>query len=355
MRSRTRITLTVALALLAGLMVPSCEDSQLLAPADGQIIVTANPARATVDPVNGPATADITITAQVFDMDSFPLQKVSVTFSTTGGELASEGPGNVPGSVETDKNGVAVDVLTVSAADGPAAVVTARSGTVLETVSVDVDVAGQNDLPTAVLEIVPANRQGVGQPVVFSGAASTDPDGDLITCYQWTITPPTGSQQIIQLTGPTTPQQTFGQFTPPSTATGTGTLSVTLRVSDDPEINCTPTPALPATMFSGDIDTIASYSIVCDASAPTAEAGAPQTVTLSSGGEVTLNGGVSSDAQTGIVEYRWTCGNGMAETVGPSPTVDCTYTTTGTKTAQLTVENGCGDMASDTVSVTVNP
>ncbi len=91
--------------------------------------------------------------------------------------------------------------------------------------------------------------------------------------------------------------------------------------------------------------------------APTADAGADQTVVQ--GDQVTLDGSGSSDPDGDNLTYSWSLSgpSGSSATLSDPSVVDPTFTpqTTGTFTATLTVDDGNGMTAMDTVEITVNP
>ena len=90
-----------------------------------------------------------------------------------------------------------------------------------------------------------------------------------------------------------------------------------------------------------------SATIILDTIPPTANAGSTQTVTV--GKSVTLNGGNSAD-NSGILSYLWDFGDGSK---GSGSTVIHTYSTVGTYSAKLTVEDSAGNIATDTVTVVI--
>jgi len=337
----------LALALLAALaLTAGCEDSGVIAPSDGQMIVTANPTTVEIDEAADPPEGQSTITAQLFDASGFALQGVDVLFRTSDGSLASSPPGQEPTAIETDANGVARDVLTLSLSDDDTVEVTASSGTLSG--SVQVTKSSGNQPPEAIIDADPADEQAVDAWVTFDGSASSDPDG-AITCYKWTISG--ASTEVVQGTSATIVSRRY---------TEAQALNVVLRVSDlsDSATWCNTCTGGPATCgaddswFNGFQDSIA-YDIVCDLTGPVAAAGPDQIAALSGGQAlVPLDGSASRDAESGIVSYSWQCGNGTAALQGAE--VTCTYTATGIYTARLTVTNGCDMVGTDDARVTVS-
>ncbi len=95
--------------------------------------------------------------------------------------------------------------------------------------------------------------------------------------------------------------------------------------------------------------TLNTYSIIIiENQAPTANAGANQTVT--EGANVTLNGSVSSDSDGTIVSYRWKEG---ATTLSTNATFSKNDFSAGTHTVILTVTDNYGATDTDTVVITV--
>ncbi len=84
--------------------------------------------------------------------------------------------------------------------------------------------------------------------------------------------------------------------------------------------------------------------------APVADAGPDQTVECAgpSGAEVTLDGSGSSDADSDSLTYSWTWSGGTAAGVNPVVTLPL-----GTHAVMLTVDDGRGGSATDTVQITV--
>jgi len=95
---------------------------------------------------------------------------------------------------------------------------------------------------------------------------------------------------------------------------------------------------------SGDIETVE------DTTDPTADAGSDQSVTV--GGTVDFDGTSSSDGETSVTTYKWDVdGDGTYEKTGSKPSH--TYSSPGTYTVTLKVEDGGSNTATDTMTVTV--
>lgn len=356
-RSRSIATLS-ALSLVAAL---GCVSSPLFAPSDGQILLSANPAAIVLDEFADPPviTASTVVSAQVLNTNGIPQAGVTVFFTTNGGELASAPAGQEINALETDDNGFVSDTLTLQLGDPTSITVTARSGALTGTIAVEKSEVPPNQLPFPVINITPANSALLDQVVDHDGSASSDPDGDAITCFQWQIEtsvnianpdlpciPANSRCEISQgaaLSSVTRAWPVIDQF-----------IKVYLRVTDDPSVAClSGGPVEPLAAFG--LPATETYEVVCDRSAPSAGAGANQAVSLGGNAMVTvpLSGATSFDPESGIASYAWDCANGTGTVNGVS--VLCDYTTAGTYQVFLTVTNGCGMTGTDTVIVTVNP
>jgi hypothetical protein len=341
MRFRTDLVVTAATAaLVLGLAAASlsCEESPLTAGEDSQIFVTANPANVSIDP-EGPPPVEATsnIQAQLFDEGGFPASGVEISFTADYGTLESE-------TATTDGSGTARTRLTLDEGAPGEVDVIARSGTISGTVTITVDVVGANSLPTSSISPSPSSCPLTGQQVTFdSTITDADTPDDPVTCYCWSI------DSTVDASDETIAQPNADSVM--KNYTQDQTLTVRLRASDDPAVSCA-TGCLNNPSQFGPFSPALTYRV--DRSAPTAAAGPDQSVTLTSGNTVTvpLNGGGSSDPHSGVTTYQWQCGNGTS--VNGQSTA-CAYTVAGIYTVQLTVTNGCGLTASDTLQVTVNP
>ncbi len=345
---RTRKTL--AAATLLGLVVLfnlGCEDSDVLAPADATLSLSANPGTVIIDIEAGEDTGSTVLTARLFDANNFPLQNVPVEFVTSGGSLASA---SLPGNPETDANGVVSDVLTLGLTDSSPVDVTAQSGTLVATVTVEKTNDTGNIPPTAEILVDPPEGGQIGQSIFFDGRDSSDTES-IITCYKWTVDSSNNAEdKIEQGTTLSTIDESFS---------GDRVINVTLQVSDDPTIAsvCNRTsPEVDDSFFSPNSASINGYVISCDPTPPTAEAGPNRNTTLIGGtATVALDGTGSEDPAPASppLTYLWTgCGPGSTglDTSVPS----CTFTAAGTFTVSLTVSNACGQLAVDSTTVTVN-
>jgi hypothetical protein len=290
-----------------------------------------------------------------------PQSGVSVVFSADGGTLASAPVGQPITPQNTDDNGFVSDTLTLQLGDPDSTTVTARSGSLTQSIAVNKTEVQPNQAPLAAFDITPSGSAVIDQTVFYNGSSTIDPDGDPISCYQWeiktseNITSPEiacvpansrceVSQSISRLS--LTRQYDMEQ----------ATVQVTLRVSDDVSIACPPGgPAEPSASFNA--ETTDFHDVVCDRSMPIANAGPlARSVTLSGSppmGSLLFNAGNSNGGDSGIASYDWDCGNGTVVNNGPV-SISCVYTATGSYTVLLIVTNGCGMTDSAFVAVTVN-
>ena len=165
-----------------------------------------------------------------------------------------------------------------------------------------------------------------GDSVTLDGSASSDPNGDSLT-YLWQQT----GGVTVTLSNTTAVSPTF---TAPSAA---GVLTFTLTVTD-----------------TGGLTDTAATTVTVRNLAPTADAGAPQTV--NPGDSVTLDGSGSSDPNGDPLTYRWQQMGGVTVTLSGATTISPTFTapnTSGVLTFTLTVTDTGGLSDSDTVVVTV--
>jgi PKD repeat protein len=176
---------------------------------------------------------------------------------------------------------------------------------------------------TATIAAVPpvANTGGpytgiVGTAVSFSGAASTDPQGETLT-YAWNF----GDSGTGTGVSPTHIYATAGMYTVSLTVTNTSNLS-----------NTTTSTA-----------TIATAPPVAHTSGPYAG---------TAGTAVSFSGSRSSDPQGEALNYAWNFGD-SGTGIGVSPTH--TYTTPGTYTVTLTVTNtsNLSNTATSTATITI--
>lgn len=199
--------------------------------------------------------------------------------------------------------------------------------------------------PVSPANVPPSANAGAAQTVIsgslvtLNGTASSDPDGNIAT-FAWTQT---GGTPTVTLSNPAAAQPTF---TAPAVANA-ATLTFSLRVTDN----------------RGATSTASTVTITVNPAnnaSPTANAGAPQTVT--SGETVTLDGTGSGDPDGTIASYSWSQTGGTpvvelsdaadAQPTFPAPTV----TSPATLTFSLVVTDNVGAASTaSTVTVIVNP
>ena len=153
----------------------------------------------------------------------------------------------------------------------------------------------------------------------FSATSSTDPEGGLLT-YDWNWGDNTAHSTSA------TPSHTF--------ASG-GNKTVTLTVTDNQL--ATNSNTVVATPTDPPVNT-----------APTAHITGPGCTGMS----CTFTGSTSSDPDADTLSYDWNWGDGSAHSTTANPPAH-KYTTLGSKTITLTINDGNGHPATDTV--TVNP
>ena len=259
---------------------------------------------------------------------------------TLDGSASSDGEGAVTYRWALTASDPSATLSDLTGADTAAPTFTAPStaGTLTFTLTVT-DEVGNEHTDTVIITVnaPPVADAGDDQTVsgndtvTLNGSGSSDNEGAVTYSWALTASSPTAS---VTLSSNTAESPTF---TSPNTE---GTLTFTLTVTDSADESST--------------DTV---TITVDATDPTAEAGADQTVNFGAG--VTLDGSGSSDGQTRIASYSW-----VLTTSSPTATVTLTgedtaaptFTAPGTATAltfTLTVTDAGGNMAEDTVMVTV--
>ena len=171
-----------------------------------------------------------------------------------------------------------------------------------------------------------------GATVTLNGSGSSDADGDTLT-YAWTLpTRPAGSNAVIS--NPTSVTPTF-------IADRNGTYIAQLIVNDGKGHNSVP----------------ATVTITTQNTAPVANAGAPQAVSV--GATVTLNGAGSTDVDGDTLTYLWsliTKPGGSAATLSSTTAIMPTFVVdvAGTYVAQLVVHDGKVSSVPATVTITTN-
>jgi subtilase family serine protease len=155
-------------------------------------------------------------------------------------------------------------------------------------------------------------------PITFDGSASTDPDGS-IASYVWTW-------------GDGSPDGTGVSAT--HAFTSAGTYSVTLTVTD--QGGATASASTTATIWNRP---------------PTADAGGPYSG--EAGTSLIVSAAGSTDADGNIASYRWSWGDGSADTTVTSATASHVYQAAGDYTISLVVTDDQGDTSVSTTRATI--
>ena len=354
------IALAVALVVV---LSAGCVSTPVSAPSDGRIMMGASPPNIVLNEFATPpvTTGSTLVSAQIFDMNDNPFPGAEVMFSSDGGSLTSNPPGEPATMVTADDNGFVSDTLTVQIGDPSPIEVTVRSGLLFGSVTVTTQETAANQPPDPDIDIRPAGQAMLDEIVFFDATDTDDPDGDPITCFQWEIE--TGENIMNPMHLPCSfPSMRCEVEQGPLASIITRTYSTqqvllaTLRVTDDPAVLCPPGgPTEPASSFNA--IAASPYEIVCDPTPPVALGGPDQMVALGGGVSVlvALDGSNSTDFESGIPSdgYNWNCGNGTAPINLPVAT--CLYTEARTFFARLTVTNNCGQVDTDDVRVFVGP
>ncbi|MCB1049812.1 MAG: PKD domain-containing protein [Acidobacteria bacterium] len=269
----------------------------------GNLILNLNPSNISH------AGGSVQLNAVVQDPGGFPLDGVSIVFSSNYGRLASNGTLRT-----TDADGRASDTLILD-----------RLPTTVTQVEVTVQVAGEtttknltvttNENPTPQITFSPGNPQ-VGETVFFDGSTSTDSDG-VVQSYFWNFGDGTSAEGV-------TAEHAYGQARD---------YQVTLRVRDDAGAEAATAMVVPV---GANQPPTAEFSISPDE---------PRVGDL-----ITFNAGASSDPDGTISEYRWTLGNGIERT---GQVVTFAYAAARTYQVTLTVTDNGGATGTATQSVTV--
>lgn len=350
MKTVIRLIGLVAVLALAGVMLSGCEDTDVTVPSSGVINMNAQPGAIQIDPNTDPANPPdherpgrfektAIITATVFDDLNLSQKGVTVDFESTSGIPMD------PPTGTTDSSGRVQSALHVTDLDAGTVSVTASSGVVTGVVSLEVTVVGGNQLPRAVLSIIPGQQGQVNDLVTYDGSGSLDPDGN-ITCYQWEFWSdnpdnPANNPEIVQGKAASGVTRTY---------LNEQTIGVTLRVSDDPDAAAcddvdptNPGGTIEPESFFSPLAALTQYPIECNNPKPVAIIAGPSSIsipaTATTPGTVILDGSLSYDRETAIERYVWTCGSSFTPTPvipGDNTRVICKYPP-GTYTATLYV------------------
>lgn len=222
--------------------------------AEGPLALAANPANVVIDTTNASTPKDANgkfigtsnLTATVHDDAGAPVAGAQVTFSTTGGTLASNGA-----AVTTDANGNAADVLTVAEDTTSPVTVTVTFGELSVGAEVTITVILPNQPPVAdagqdrTVECSAPN----GTPVQVDGSHSSDPDStagtnDDIATFEWLVNGAvvaTGATATLTL--PTGASTVTLKVTDKAGATATDDVVITVVDTTPPELHLSAQPA----------------------------------------------------------------------------------------------------------------
>lgn len=186
-------------------------------------------------------------------------------------------------------------------------------------VGVNVVTSGTDEFPTAMLSFSPVSPI-VGQPVVFSGAGSFDPDG-FIMSYNFTFSDSPGTFLI----------GTNSSIT--HTFTAPGTYSALLTVTDSSNLKGFAFGSVNVVGNQTDEPPTAQFFIQVSNATQPIRAGQP----------VTFDGSPSSDPDGFITFYSWNFGDGIS---GSGQFASHVYSSPGNYTVSLTVTDSSAKTAS---------
>ena len=193
--------------------------------------------------------------------------------------------------------------------------------------------AGENDPPVANAGADQTVAEGAS--VTLNGSGSSDPENATLT-YAWTQASGTPT---VTLTGQDTATPTF---TAPENLSTNAVLVFSLTVNDGAN--------------NSDPNTVTITTTAGENDAPTADAGANQTV--AEGVTVTLDGSGSNDPENVTLTYAWTQSSGTNVTLNDTSAESPTFTAPANLSANavlvfsLTVNDGANDSAAATVTIT---
>ncbi len=194
-----------------------------IAPTDGSLTLTANPATVVLNPTQGQTTGTTALSAQVLDSQGGGVAGVVVGFSSAGGVLAQT-------SVLTNDKGIAANTLTVSTTDSSSIDVTAQSGTFTKTATVAKKIGGLAPSDGSITltanpgTIVIDPNQGQSTGTTTLTAKVFDHDGGVLSAIQVLFV---ASGGVLATTSAYTDD------------TGTATNTLTLNLNDPDSITVT--------------------------------------------------------------------------------------------------------------------
>lgn len=139
MSSNGNLARAAGLILVAAAISGGCENSEILAPSDSTMVVTASPNPAIFRETDN--VLPVTLDARVRTKDGYPQQGVAVTFETTAGTFVPQTVTTMM-TVETDNNSIASVTLTLDRTDPDSVDVTATSGSVTKKVTITKQLEG---------------------------------------------------------------------------------------------------------------------------------------------------------------------------------------------------------------------
>ena len=252
--------------------------------------------------------------------------------------------------IQTDSSGYAVSLTGATSATASfTAPDVAAGGAILIFELTVTDTGGLDTTDTVRISITSANHSptadagadqtaGEGATVSLDGSGSSDPDGDTLS-YQWVQTDSSGYE--VSLSGATS---ATASFTAPDVADAGAELIFELTVTDPEGLDATGTVRI---------------SITSENQAPTADAGADQTV--GEGATVTLNGSGSSDPDGDTLSYEWvqTGGSGYDVSLSGASLATASFTAPDVAAGgailifELTVTDPGGLDATDRVRISI--
>src|ERR671923_1953606 len=279
----------------------------------------------TVSRASGQASGDVNLSFQ-----SSTIPSSAATFSNTKVSFGNGGSNSKSVTLTIATNGLSIQehTFTVKGTKSNAASDSATSGSTHLIVN-----KPPNQLPTADAGSDFSVNEGT-TGVQLQGSGS-DPDGT-ISSYKWEQVV-SGSEPTVTLTDENT---ATAKFDAPSVSTNTE-LTFKLTVTDND--GATATDSVKVTINN-------------ENQPPTANAGSDQTV--NEGDTVALDGSASTDTDGTIASYSWTQTAGTAVTLSDASSATPSFTapdvdSTDTLTFELTVDDGNGHTATDTVNIDV--